>query len=192
MSLTDNKLFHASCSVIMLLLFIGIFYLLIIYPALAEQAENEKRIETLVFQLQKFSHATSSIKSLQADIKQLESANVDSSGFLKAGSPSLAAAEMQSALKQIVEANDGKVVSAQVMREVEEDIYPRITLRTFIRADIESLRQIFYTLGTGDPLFIIDAVNIQKRQAGRKSEESIQLLDIRFEISGYMLDRQTA
>ncbi|MEQ8938132.1 MAG: type II secretion system protein GspM, partial [Gammaproteobacteria bacterium] len=107
---------------------------------------------------------------------------------LQASSNTLAAAEMQNLLKVILEQNNANLVSAQVMNENKEELYPRITVRAFVKTDIEGLRSMLYALSTNSPLLIVDNINIQKRQGSQTDD----MLDIRFEISGYIKSLEAA
>lgn len=180
--MTKSKTMHAIISISLLLIMPGLVYLLIIYPALQERSENKQRLDSLSHQVQEFARANASIDSLKQQIQQLETMDIDAGGFLQASSNTLAAAEMQNLLKTMLEQNNANLVSAQVMNENKEELYPRITIRAFVKTDIEGLRNMLYALSTNSPLLIVDNINIQKRQGSQTDD----LLDIRFEISGYI------
>lgn len=186
--MTMNKSLHATTSITLLLIMLGLVYLVIIYPALQERNENKQRLDNLSHQVQEFTRANASIDSLKQQIRQLETMDIDAGGFLQASSNTLAAAEMQNLLKVILEQNNANLVSAQVMNENKEELYPRITVRAFVKTDIEGLRSMLYALSTNSPLLIIDNINIQKRQGSQTDD----LLDIRFEISGYIKNLEAA
>jgi len=109
--------------------------------------------------------------------------------YLKAATAPLAAAEMQDLAKNLIEANGGKVITAQVQASKEEGRYRQVSVNLQFTANIVSLRRILNGLETGQPTLFVDNVVVRtqvpatfKPAPGGDPEMFVQ-----FDVIGYTL-----
>lgn len=109
--------------------------------------------------------------------------------YLKAATAPLAAAEMQELVKNLIEANGGKVITAQVQAPREEGRYRQVSVNLQFTANILALRRILNGLETGQPTLFADNVVIRsqvpatfKPAPGGEPEMFVQ-----FDVFGYTL-----
>jgi type II secretion system (T2SS) protein M len=178
---------HGIYSLLILIMFVCIIYLSLIQPLLSERHENSERIESLTFQLNRFSNTSMKIDLMRDEIKQLKLQNSDTKGFLKNNTPAVVAADLQKKFKELIKSNGGNLVSTHVVKQKNQDIYQKITIKTHIKANIETLNNVLYKLTSNNPLLFTENIMIQKRTVNKKkSSRNNDLLEIRFDVSGFI------
>jgi Type II secretion system (T2SS), protein M subtype b len=178
---------HGIYSLLILIMFVCIIYLSLIQPLLSERHENSERIESLTFQLNRFSNTSMKIDLMRDEIKQLKLQNSDTKGFLKNNTPAVVAADLQKKFKELIKSNGGNLVSTHVVKQKNQDIYQKITIKTHIKANIETLNNVLYKLTSNNPLLFTENIMIQKRTVNKKkSSQNNDLLEIRFDVSGFI------
>jgi Type II secretion system (T2SS), protein M subtype b len=178
---------HGIYSLLILILFVCIIYLSLVQPLLSERHENSERIESLTFQLNRFSNTSMKIDLIRDEIKQLKLQNSDTKGFLKNNTPAVVAADLQKKFKELIKSNGGNLVSTHVVKQKNQDIYQKITIKTHIKANIETLNNVLYKLTSNNPLLFTENIMIQKRTVNKKkSSQNNDLLEIRFDVSGFI------
>ena len=183
---TFKKSLHGVYSLLILLAFISLVYFLMIEPALIERKENYERIDNLAFQLDRFNDSNIKIELLKTEIKKLKLTNSNTQGFLKNNTPAVVAADLQKKFKELIKANGGNLVSTHVVKQKNNDIYQKITIKTHVKASIETLKNVLYKLTSNNPLLFTENIMIQKRAVNKKrANQNNGLLEIRFDVSGY-------
>ncbi len=178
---------HSLYSALILICLALTFYLALLQPALTAKKNNYDRIDNLAFQLNKFNDINSKIKFAKEEIEQLKSANYNAQGFLKNDSPAIVAANIQKNLTKVIKLSGGNLVSTQVVKQKNKELFPEITIKTHMRANIKSLRNILYKLATNKPLFFTENIIIQKRNRNSKNKAANNnLLEIRFDVVGFI------
>ena len=143
-----TKPLHGLYSLSILIVMAGCLYFIIIQPVLIEREKNFDRIETLIFQLNKFKNTNLKIKLLNDEINTLKSASYKTQGFLKNNPSAIVAADLQKNLKKVIESNGGSLISTHVVKQTNNSIFPEIKIKTHMRANIKTLRNVFYKLAT--------------------------------------------
>jgi general secretion pathway protein M len=73
-----------------------------------------------------------------------------------------------------------------------EERFQKVTVNVRMRCGIEDLKKVLYALETGVPMIIADEVTVIKPRSRRRptdqQQEAGTLLDIRFNMSGYLRD----
>jgi general secretion pathway protein M len=71
-----------------------------------------------------------------------------------------------------------------------EERFQKVTVNVRMRCGIEDLKKVLYALETGVPMIIADEVTVIKPRSRRRTTaeqaEAGTLLDIRFNMSGYL------
>jgi general secretion pathway protein M len=109
--------------------------------------------------------------------------------YLKAATAPLAAAEVQELVKNLIEANGGKLITAQVQSPKEEGRYRQVSVNLQFTANVLALRRILSGMETGQPVLFADNVVIRtqvpstfKPAPGGEPEMFVQL-----DVIGYTL-----
>ena len=167
----------------------GLFYFILVWPALASRAAFHDHLEGLQFQHQKLIETATLAPILEKELAALSSLEIDSSGFLGQKNRGLAAADLQRRLSLIIEEAGGSLISSQVLPATNEDenLLPEITMKMRMRGNIASLREVLESFNTGQPLLFTDNLLVQKRQRGDEpARHDVDKLDIRFDVTAFI------
>lgn len=118
--------------------------------------------------------------------------------YLKGATPALAGADLQDVVRQIIEANSGRLLSSQLLPHKDDGAIRTLNAKLQISANIQNLRQILYGIESREPFLFIENLQIRaqvpgdfKPQVGFEPEMFIQL-----DVSGLAQiapeDKQTA
>lgn len=194
-----SKRRHAMLSAALLIAGLIIIYLVIILPTVQIRNGFSDRMDDLQFQYAKFSHVEKQKGEITKELEQLQQVKTNMDGFLKDNSPALAAAELQEYVKNVVGSNEGSLISTQVVNKESKGPFPEVTVKVHLRCGIESLQAIIYQVESGDPVLLINNLYIQDRSRqnsriirGRnRQQQSEALLEIRFDVTGFIYQTET-
>ena len=187
MNITPGQ--HALLAAGLLVVAAGLFYFILVWPALAGRTAFQERLEGLQFQQQKLIEAAAMNPILEQELAVLSGLDIDRSGFLEQKPRDLAAADLQRQLSLLIEETGGSLVSTQVLPGQDEDdsIFPEISLKLRLRGTIESVRQLLYRFDTGQLRLFVDNLLVQKRQRGdEQARRDSDQLDIRLDVSAFI------
>ncbi len=110
--------------------------------------------------------------------------------YLKAESPALAGAELQSRIKAVVERGGGRVQSSQNLPVQDEGFSTRIGLRVNISSDAKAFSEMLYGLETESPVLFVENLSIrgERMRTNPKQRQSARqdTLNISFDLFGYL------
>lgn len=135
--------------------------------------------------------ATKEGQSLAPQYQKLRQYHLSDKRYLKSTSESLAAAEIQQIIKEIVVPAEGEILSTQIIPNKKNDPIPQITLKVRLRSNLRSLVTILHKIETGNPFLFVENLNIRSRIIRRRvrNQEEAQvptILDVQFDVSGYI------
>jgi general secretion pathway protein M len=87
--------------------------------------------------------------------------------YLKGGSPTLAAAELQGMVTRIVDSNQGKIMSSQILPPKDDGKTTgplKVTISVQLGAAIIPLQMILHALETTEPYLFIDQLTVRANQ----------------------------
>ena len=131
-------------------------------------------------------------QSLEPQYAKLKRYHSSDKRYLKSTSESLAAAEIQQLIKEIIVPTDGEILSTQILNNKSDDPIPQITLKVRLRGSLSSLVTILYKIETGNPYLFIENLNIRSRIISRRRVRNSEVgqtptvLDVQFDVSGYI------
>jgi general secretion pathway protein M len=185
------------------LLFVLIFgcYLLVINPYIGLINGYRSEIASLGDKIERFNALVKQKDAFQRQLIAVKNNRAASQYFIKARTITLASAALQQKIKQVVQAQNGQLVSTQVSLPVnslateneKQNLRDRgVSVKVSMKATIESMYRVFYTLESGSPLVVIDNVSISRIHQGRRlnasSSQSQELLDVRYTVFAHMRD----
>jgi general secretion pathway protein M len=186
----ESKLAHRKILAIVLLLVAAWgAYLIIVSPILAANQTYDETLEELVDRLGHYRRIAARAEVIADRLEEVERRRQPTNAYYLADSKqALAAAELQSYLKQTVERSGGQLISSQIVPTRSDDEFAKVAVQVNLRGDTSALRAVLYHLESGNPVVFIDEVAVavapQRAVRGRETEGPASLR-IQFEATAY-------
>lgn len=179
---------HALLSLAILVLALLLLFYGLVTPALSDRNIARERIADLQLQRAKYRSAEQELVQVQQQLERLSSRNLNhQEDFLEEKQHTLAAADLQQLVKEVVESHEGSLVSIQPITNANENPFPRVTIKLQMRGNISALQQTLYQLESSRPRLFIDNFSVQPRSpCGTQQTIPCGQLDIRFDVNGYI------
>ena len=110
--------------------------------------------------------------------------------FLRSGAAALSAAEAQEAVRAIVEANGGRLITMQAPNSRVDGRYRQVTVNVQLTANVLALRRILHAIESRTPYLFVDNLMVRsqvpsnfKPGPGAEPEMFVQ-----FDVTGYSLE----
>ena len=84
-------------------------------------------------------------------------------GYLRSGAPALSAAEAQEALRTIIEANGGKLITMQAPVSKDDGRYRQLTVNVQLSGTIFALRKILHAIETNQPALFVENLQVRSQ-----------------------------
>lgn len=171
-------------------------YLLCFHWFILRHIEYSEEISGLSDQLGRFERIAAKRGEYEASLAELQGRRADTSLFLEGDDFNEAAAGMSEQLNQMIRTQTEdtcQIVSRQPVRPRIEERFQRVTVNARMRCGIEDLTKIIYSLETGVPMILAEELTVikprtRRRTSGGQPVPESTLLDIRFNMSGYLRD----
>ena len=175
--------------IVLLLVYLGCFHWFIL-----RHLEYGAEIGELSEQLGRYQRVAAQRSDYETLLQGLQARKSDENLFLEGDDFNEAAAGMSERLSQMisVQAEDScQIVSRQPVRPRVQERFEKVTVNVRMRCGIEDLKKVLYALETGVPMVVADEVTVikprsRRRRSSSREPEAGQLLDIRFNMSGYL------
>lgn len=182
-------------AILIFVIVVIVVYLLGFHWFILRHLEYSDEISQLADQLGRFQRVAAQKTEYQSLLQALQERRSDENLFLSGSDFNEAAAGMSERLGQMisVQAEEScQIVSRQPVRPRVEERFQKVTVNVRMRCGIEDLKKVLYALETGVPMIIADEVTVIKPRSRRRptdeQPEAGTLLDIRFNMSGYLRD----
>ena len=112
--------------------------------------------------------------------------------LLPGASPDLAAARLQKKIKSVIVNAGGQLISTRKLAHEAGQLLQSVGIRVKMRADIDAIKKILHAFESHVPLLKVDEVTmIQRgkdntRQQRGNDEDASRVIEMRFDISGYI------
>jgi general secretion pathway protein M len=179
-------------AVLILVLIVAAIVLSISIPVWKVNDHYSNIIDDITHRLAILKRTTVEGRSLEPQYERLKRYHLSDKRYLKSTSDSLAAAEIQQLIKSIIVPTDGEILSTQIINKRSDDPIRQITLKVRLRGSLSSLVTILYKIETGNPYLFIEDLNVRSRIISRRRlrnrdiENSPTVLDVQFNVSGYI------
>jgi len=106
--------------------------------------------------------------------------------FLKGATPGLAGADLQDVVKALIESNNARVFSAQLLPHKDDTGYRLVAATISMSSTIQNLRQVLYAIESREPYLTIDNISIRSQvPSGFKPPPGAEPdMFIQFDVSG--------
>ena len=189
----SSTLFSRALAVALLIGMGAVLYAVIIEPLWSSHQNFRQSRISSTEKLAKYQQIARAVNALEAELAALQIAQTSQAGYLPGDSSALAAAELQTLVKNIVRAAGEDLRSTQILPVKEEAGVTRVAIRVQLPVRIQSLQEVLHTLESGVPFIFIDNVDVRRRKTSRRLKNTNQevYLDVRFDITGYMRSPET-
>jgi general secretion pathway protein M len=175
-------------AVAILALLVGAIYLGIVAPILDDFATDRDTIAQMTTLVSRYRAAGGRVPSQRAALAELAQRQAAQNGLLDGTNETLAAAELQTRIKAIVDSARGELKSTQILPVQQEGGFRRVGIRGEMSMTLPAAQQVLYALETASPLLFLDNVDIHSHAADRQQDrnEDIVVLEMTLDICGYM------
>ena len=109
--------------------------------------------------------------------------------FLRTGAAALSAAEAQEALRSIIEASGGRLITMQAPTTRDDGRYRQVSVNVQLTANIQSLRKILHAIESRTPFLFVDSLMVRSQvpsnfKPGVNAEPE---MFVQFDVSGFTL-----
>jgi general secretion pathway protein M len=162
------------------------FLVLVALPVLAAfEAQSEERDAAL----DEFATFRTEVASGPAMQRALAAVRIQASavpGLMRSATPALAAAQLQTEIKQLVEANAGDLRSAQAISPTREKGFDRVAIQCDLTVPVAHLKDLLYAVEVHAPYFFIDHAEISAPMPQADNTQSgEQMLEVRWTVHAY-------
>ena len=181
---------HAIASLTVLCGLVVLVYYGVLNPLEQLYEARERDLVELAERVRKFQHAAAEKPSLEAKLLALRNDPQRAQYFLSGSSPALAAANLQTWVRDLVESNAGRFVSAQPLSAEAQDDSSliAISVRFRIKIELAGLQRVLHRVEFGDQNVFIDELIVLKTAKRRPTngDQSPDVLDVQFKVIGQM------
>jgi Tfp pilus assembly protein PilO len=179
-------------AVLLLLLALAAVVRVLVFPIWSTYLDNRDAIAQSEDNIVRYSRLSTQIGALQSAVGELEQADNLDRYVLAQESEPLAAAALQARMKSVVTSSGGTLTSTQVLPTETEQGFKRVIVNVRMAVSTDALQRVLYELENNLPYLLTDDIVILSRGARkrRRATQGVDLLDVRFNLYGYMRDTE--
>ncbi|MCU7944659.1 MAG: type II secretion system protein M, partial [Candidatus Thiodiazotropha sp. (ex Cardiolucina cf. quadrata)] len=121
-------------AVAILIVILGTVSVLVLYPAWSMNTTYSALIEDTQFQIQRYQRIANQDERYQLEFNKLKRVQQSDSRYLQSKTDSLANAELQRRIKQVVAAGQGEIISTQTAQISQEEILNKAAIRVRMKS----------------------------------------------------------
>ena len=177
-------------AVLLLLIAVAIVLRAVAVPLVATWTENRDAIAQMEDSIARYSRLSARIGALESAVDALDASDDLDAFVLPQSSEPLAAAALQASVKSVVNESGGTLTSTQVLPAVTEQGFKRVVVNVRMAGSMEALQRVLHALESSLPYLTANDLIILARGARkrRRATGPSDMLDVRFNLSGYMRD----
>jgi general secretion pathway protein M len=162
-------------------------YALIVAPLMTRHEGYQQATQDLDQRLVHFEGLAAERKGVEDRLAAFRRQRGSLEVYLKNATSTLASAELQERIKQVVEGRGGTLVSTQTLPDRTDAGLLQVAIRVRMRGDTAALQKVVYALESERPLLFLDNLFIRSRMVRRGLViGTAPDLDINFDVIGYM------
>jgi general secretion pathway protein M len=160
----------------------------IVMPMLDAYRDAQQQLDQVRVLLRHAEAAAGKREGLKATLAKLKQSSDADGGFLNGANDSLAAAQIQSRLKTVLDSAQGELKSTQILPGKKEGNLTRVGVRVQMAGSIGAAQRVLHAIESGTPFLFTENVEIRTRpsvrSAGPRRDEGT--LDMRFDAYGFI------
>lgn len=180
-SLPDGPRGRALAAGILVLIVVAV-YMMIVSPLVDLYDARADRLQSRVDLAQRLAISARDLPRLRASAEQLEKDPSKGTVLLTGGSPAVAAAQLQTTVKEIVENSGAHLISSEILAAEAVESFQRVGLHVSFAGDLSLLTSVLRGIETSHPAMFID--NVEIRSSANAGEDS-GALAIAFDVYGF-------
>jgi len=173
---------------------LGLVLLLITFivfvPLLSMGWEYHEQKQDLTFRLQRARQIVARKDSVIANIASIKKQYQEQNYFSTRDTEALASADLQKLIKSAISQTGGQLTSTQVLPQISDSGFNRVTVKVRMSGDIETLRAVLHEIESSPQIMLIDQIDIRpvrgKRNRKTRKIEPSNKLNINFQVAGFM------
>jgi hypothetical protein len=179
-------------AVLVLLLSLAVLVRVVVVPIWSGFLSNRDAIAQSEDNIARYSRLSTQVGALQSAVGELEQTDSLDRYVLVQESEPLAAAALQARMKSVVTSSGGTLTSTQVLPTETEQGFKRVIVNVRMAVSTDALQRVLYELEINLPYLLTDDIVILSRGARkrRRTTQGVDLLDVRFNLYGYMRDTE--
>ena len=159
-------------------------YLAIISPVISFYADTASTLEQRREQTRRYHNAVNDLPRLREAAKRQADAASAANMLLTGVSDAVAAAELQSSLKEMVEGEGATIMSAAILPVQAEGAFQRVGLRIAFSGDMQLLTTVLLQVEEARPMLFVGDFDIHQSSAGEGDEDN-PMLAVSLDVFGY-------
>ena len=190
MSLPRDKLKHRIAAISLLIVVIYLAGVLALQPLWARYAGNRDQIADLEDKVARFESIATRQVALEKRLETVRRSINLGELTLRAGSATLAAADLQEQVKAAVQAAGGSLTSTQILEPEKVSSFDRVSVNVRMTGTTPAVQEILYALESGRPVLVVDDLLVVTRRTAarlgnRQTVKQQDRLDVRFKVSAF-------
>lgn len=136
-------------------------------------ARQEARLAELEARISELRDRLAEREQLLAERRLLEAALGDETLFVRAATPALAAAELQSRVTAAIRARGGELRTVQVLEPADAPPFLEIGLRLTLRTGLDGLVGLLHAIETNRPLLLVRSIHLVAAESSAVAERKL-------------------
>jgi len=174
----------------LLVLFVLLILWFFIVPLWVNTSEKTEQAEELRFRLEKYQQVIQNGPALTIEknklSNELRKANLSYSGMASG----VAAATMQSIIREIVGTVGGNLISTRILPENNSENFTKISISVGLNGSDIVLQELLYELESSRPLLLVEKVIINSTRRPNTTKPQITPLRVTLEVAGFLVRKQ--
>jgi general secretion pathway protein M len=171
------------------------FYQLFVAPVLTGYSEVGRRIDNSQALLGRYRELSTEGRELSAHLQAARDAVADSITYLEGTSHTLAGAELQNMMRNLLERAGGELWSSQLLpassNQGRASAITRVGLRVQARVGVGHLQDLLYSVETAQPSIFIDKITITAGRSDERDVEANLTVEVTVEVYGFRGEEST-
>ena len=166
-----------------LVVLLAVAYLAVLAPVMSFYADTADTLGQRREQERKYRNAVNDLPRLRDAAKRQSDAASAANMLLTGASDAVAAAELQSSLKDMVEGEGATIMSAAILPAEAEGAFRRVGLRITFAGNIELLTTVLLQIEETRPMLFVGDFDIH--QSASEGEDDNPMLAVSLDVFGY-------
>lgn len=175
-------------AIALLIVILVAVYLFVINPVVAAYRTADEEIEQARELLERYQVMALNKSVLRQRLNEVYARQSDTGVYLTGATDALAAAELQTRVRQGVVEFGGQLRSTQNLPAKVDRDFRRVAVRVQLTANLSSLHHLLFRLESEKPFVFVDSLDVRNRRGTRRQalENFDPQLTIRFDLFGYL------
>jgi hypothetical protein len=164
---------------------IAVIYLVIVTPLIALYAANAEQLQQRQELAQRLQRSAKALPALRGEADAAQDQASDEDLLLDGDSDSVAAAALQSTVKDLVESAGARLISSEVLPSDKRETLQRVGIHVSFTGNLTLLTTVLQGIQLAHPVILVDNVDIQGADSADQSSGPQKQLAIALDVYGF-------